>query len=430
MSLRPLPTSEARRSFAVEVVLRLREAGFQALWAGGCVRDLILGQTPADFDVATDAPPERVLTLFRRTVPVGVSFGVVRVLGPPEAGEVEVATFRTDGEYFDGRRPASVRFGTPEEDASRRDFTINGMFLDPTDGRVLDFVGGQDDLRRGVIRAIGDPVARFEEDKLRLLRAARFAARFDFVLESATRKAILAMASTVQVVAAERIAQELRRMLVHPSRARAMALVQDLGLLVAILPELLPLEGPAGDLWAVALRRLEALPESPGFPLALAALLHDLGVAGGGDAGARDRLAATAENLAARLRLSNAERDGLTWLLAHAHDDLRPGGLPRPRYKRLLSEPGIADLLSLQQAESEATGQGADAVAACRRYLAEQPDGPIDPPPLVTGTDLIALGRNPGPAFKRLLDAVRDAQLAGSIASRAAALDWIRQNAD
>src|SRR5829696_9146494 len=206
---------DPRREFATDIVGRLRREGFRALWAGGCVRDLLLGQDPADYDVATDATPEQVMAIFgHRTVPVGVSFGVVRVRHP-RGGEVEVATFRSDGAYVNGRYPESVVFSSPEQDAARRDFTINGMFYDPFAEQVIDYVGGRADLEARILRAIGDPWARFREDKLRLLRAVRFAARFRLTIDPATRAALRAMAGQIVVVAAERIAQELRRMLVH-----------------------------------------------------------------------------------------------------------------------------------------------------------------------------------------------------------------------
>ncbi|HMB05430.1 MAG TPA: CCA tRNA nucleotidyltransferase, partial [Isosphaeraceae bacterium] len=240
-----MPPPDRRREFATEVVRQFRQAGHQALWAGGCVRDLLLGLTPSDYDVATDATPEQVMALFRyRTVPVGVSFGVVRVRGPLGQGdEVEVATFRSDGAYVDGRHPESVVFSSPRLDAERRDFTINGMFLDPFTGKVIDFVGGQADLKNRILRAIGDPEARFLEDKLRLIRAVRFAARFDLAIEPATRVALRAMASQIAVVSAERIAQELRRMLVHESRAQAIDLAMETGLVAVVLPSLVPMKG-------------------------------------------------------------------------------------------------------------------------------------------------------------------------------------------
>ena len=211
------------REFAIDVVKRLRLGGFQALWAGGCVRDELLGLTPKDYDVATDAMPKDVGVLFRRTVAVGESYLVVEVLGPRQAGKplkIQVATFRSDISYSDGRHPDEVKPLTPREDALRRDFTINGMFEDPLSGEVIDHVGGQDDLRAGVLRAIGDPVERFREDRLRLLRAARMAARFNLRLDPATADAIRKMASGISAVSAERIADELRKMLTDPRRAR------------------------------------------------------------------------------------------------------------------------------------------------------------------------------------------------------------------
>ncbi|MBV9123730.1 MAG: CCA tRNA nucleotidyltransferase, partial [Planctomycetes bacterium] len=279
------------REFALAVVQRLQAAGFQALWAGGCVRDELLGLTPKDYDVATSARPEEVRRLFRRTVEVGISFGVVEVLGPPSSSgflKVQVATFRSDGAYSDARHPDAVVFSSAREDALRRDFTINGMFFDPRTSQVLDFVGGQEDLRAGVLRAIGDPAARFTEDKLRLLRAVRFATRFDLTIEPATRAALQTLAGSILApppVSAERIANELRPLLVHPRRARGVNLLYEVGLVKPLVPELLEMKGlpqgppaaPTGDLWDHVLRVLELLGPEPSFPLALGALLHDVG---------------------------------------------------------------------------------------------------------------------------------------------------------
>ena len=221
------------RDFAIDVVRRLREAGFQALWAGGCVRDQLLGLSPKDFDVATDARPDDVQRLFRRTVAVGVSFGVVEVLGPPPL-KVQVATFRADVSYSDGRRPDAVVFTSAREDALRRDFTINGMFFDPLENQVIDYVEGQKDLEARVLRAIGEPAERFAEDKLRLLRAVRFATHYELSFDLATASALRAMANQISVVSAERIAEELRRLLVDPHRQRGMELFMDMGLAQAI----------------------------------------------------------------------------------------------------------------------------------------------------------------------------------------------------
>src|SRR5204862_4290763 len=219
---------------------RLREGGHQALWAGGCVRDQLMGQTPKDYDVATDALPDRIREVFgkRRTLPIGAAFGVITVLGPKGAGPIDVATFRRDAGYSDGRHPDAVSFSDAEHDAQRRDFTINGLFFDPLDAPVLDYVGGQDDLKRRVVRAIGDPRARIAEDKLRMLRAVRFAARFDFALDEATLAAIKQQASELVIVSAELVAAELRLILTHPNRPRGIELLADTGLLEVILPEI------------------------------------------------------------------------------------------------------------------------------------------------------------------------------------------------
>lgn len=407
-------TSDARSRFAVEVVERLQRAGHQALWAGGCVRDLLLGLDPTDFDVATDAPPDRVMRLFPRTVPVGLSFGVVRVLGPRGAGEVEVATFRSDGAYVDGRRPESVTFGSPEVDASRRDFTINGMFLDPITDQVFDFVGGRADLRARVLRAIGDPAARFTEDKLRLVRAVRFAARFGLSIDPATRAALVAMADQVRVVAAERIAQELRKMLTHRTRPQAVELARDAGLLKIIAPPIAALDEPPGTLWDETVRVLDYLPEGPTFPLAFAALLRHLGPL-------------AVDELGRDLRLANHERERTSWLVAHQRALLDAGRMRHAALKRLLVEPGIDELLALHRAIALATVGDESHVDFCEWYRREGPAGPLDPAPLITGADLKAEGLSPGPAFKALLEKVRDSQLDGEVHSKDDALALARR---
>ena len=436
-----MPRDEARRSFATEVVARLKAAGFQALWAGGCVRDLALGLEPSDYDVATDATPERVMGLFRRTVPVGVSFGVVRVLGPEDAGEVEVATFRSDGAYLDGRRPDSVTFGDARLDAERRDFTINGMFLDPMTGEVLDFVGGRADLDAKVLRAIGDPVERFAEDKLRLIRAVRFAARFGMTIDPGTRASLEAMAGQVRVVSVERIAQELRKMLVHPSRSRAMALAMDVGLIAAILPPLVRARGlfqgkpvqPQGDLWDHILLVLDLLPADPSFPLAFAALLHDVGKPD--TKGLRNgrttfhnheqRGRAIADRLCRDLKLANHERERVAWLVEYHQYLGEATKLRESKLKRILAEPGIEDLLALHRADALASTGDASHVDYCEAYLREQPAGPINPPPLLNGHDLARHGLKSGPQTKLHLEMVREAQLDRIIHSKKEALDWL-----
>jgi poly(A) polymerase len=444
---RPMATPEQRRDFATEVLSRLRQAGFQALWAGGCVRDLILGLTPSDYDVASDATPEQVMELFRyRTIPVGAAFGVVRVRNPKSGVEVEVATFRSDGAYVDGRRPESVVFSSPELDAARRDFTINGMFFDPFREDVIDYVGGIVDLRDRVLRAIGDPRARFREDKLRLLRAVRFAARFGMTIEPETRAALVEMAGQVGVVAAERIAQELRRMLADESRASALDLAMNTGLLRAILPPVVAMKGvfqgkpiqPEGDLWDHTLLVLKLLPREPSFTLAMAALLHDVGkpvvkmIHCGRLCFHNHELVGRnmADDLCHRLRLSRAERDRIDWLVEFHQYLGEAKRLREAKLKRILAHPDIHELLALHRADAIASVGEAPNVDYCEYYLQEQPNGPINPPMLVTGHDLTRHGLAPGPQFKAILDQIREAQLEGIVNSKREALEWLdRQGA-
>jgi putative nucleotidyltransferase with HDIG domain len=422
------------REFAVEVVRRLRDAGHLALWAGGCVRDEVLGLAPADYDVATDARPEQVRGLFRRTVPVGQLFGVVEVLGPrTDHGyhKVQVATFRSDGAYTDGRRPDEVVFSTPREDALRRDFTINGMFKDPLSGEIHDYVGGQDDLRMKVLRAIGDPEERFTEDKLRMLRAVRIATRFDLAIEPATAAAVRRMAPQITVVSAERIAEELRKLLVHARRAAGVNLLHDLGLAAVILPETVPMKGlpqglpaaPTGDLWEHVLKVMDLLGPKPSFPLALAALLHDVGkprtVGRTPDrytfyhhehVGKR-----MASEICLRLKLSNDERERVEWLVEKHQFLADVRSMRMSKVKTTLNHPGIRELLDLHRADALATGKSIDHVEYCEQLLREWTKDDLNPVPLLTGHDLTNRGLAPGPLFKKLLDAVREAQLEGTI---------------
>jgi poly(A) polymerase len=435
----------SERAFAIQVVKTLREAGYKALLAGGCVRDELLGLTPQDYDVATDAPPEKVRRLFRRTVPRGLSFGVVDVLGPKtDSGvlTVEVATFRSDGSYSDGRHPDAVVFSTPEEDARRRDFTINGMFLDPLENRLIDFVGGQEDLQRRMLRAIGDPRTRFAEDRLRMLRAIRIATCFELQLDSETEQAIRLMADQIKEISAERVAKELRLLLVAPRRARGIQLLDQTGLGPALLPELQEMKGlaqgpphaPTGVLWDHVLTVLELLGDAPSFPLALAALLHDIGK--------RRTLGRTpdrytfyfhedvgrrmASDICLRLKLSNFERERVEWLVKK-HQILCDARLMRTsKLKAILAHPGIYELLALHRADALASGRSTDHVEYCKKLLKEWNESELNPPHLISGHDLSILGLKPGPIYKKVLDEVRAAQLDGSISSRDQALELVR----
>jgi poly(A) polymerase len=410
---------EHQREFAVEVVRKLRGRGFEAFWAGGCVRDRILGHTPKDYDVATTATPEEIRQIFgtRRTVAVGAAFGVIAVVGPKTAGHVEVATFRQDAPYSDGRRPDSVEFSTPEADARRRDFTINGLFYDPLDNRVIDYVGGQDDLAKRVLRAIGDPHARFVEDKLRLLRAVRIAAAFGLTLDPATRDAVRTMAPQITIVSAERIAAEMRLMLVHENRARAVMLLREMGLLNAILPELTAANEPEmliasgrpdDEAWSTALKVLEGLIK-PHFPLALAALLH-LFVDSAG-----------AAEICRRWKLSNHESHDTCWLVKNQSALTGARQMAWPKLQRMLISAQIDELLALQQARAQATGTDTADFEYCRELLKMAPEQ-LNPAPLVTGDDLIVHGVPRGKQYQRLLEAVRDAQLEKRILTKQEAL--------
>jgi len=404
---------DEQRRFAVEVVRRLRDARFEAYWAGGCVRDQLLGQTPKDYDVATDATPPEIRKLFgkRRTLAIGAAFGVITVLGQKGAGQIEVATFRRDAAYSDGRHPDSVRFSSAREDASRRDFTINGLFYDPVEERVIDYVGGQEDLQRHVLRAIGDPHERFGEDKLRMLRAVRFSARLRFPLEADTLAAIREMADQIVVVSPERIAMEMRQILVAPSRSTAVRLLLDTGLAPVLLPEIAPADEPGRRRLEHTLAVLDRL-QRPGFPLALAALLYPVVDAAG------------AEQLGRRWRLSNQEIDRVGWLVAHHAALEHARSMPWSRVQPILIAEGIDDLLALAEAVALAGSGDTSHVAWCRARRAEPPHL-LDPPPLLTGEDLIRHGVRPGPSFRVLLGRVRDAQLDGEIRTRDDALAWV-----
>ncbi len=402
-----MSNNDPQREFAVDVVERLKQAGHTALWAGGCVRDFLMGREPQDYDVATDAVPDQVREIFgrSRTLTVGASFGVIVVVGSKQSGNVEVATFRTEGPYSDGRRPDRVAFSSPQEDAAHRDFTINGMFYDPIEQQVMDYVGGEKDLSAGIVRAIGDPHERLAEDKLRMLRAVRFTASMEFELDATTAAAVSQMAGNIQTVSSERIAQELRRMLVDQHRKRAMELAHELNLLDVVLPEL------DASQWATTLRMLQHL-QNPSFELATATLLHTISEA---DVG----------GICKRLRLSNHETDHICWLIAHKVALADAPELPLATLKRLLGHQHHADLLSLSRVRALATNADLSSVVFCEEFLHSTPANVIDPPALLTGEHLIARGMRPGPRFKQLLESVRDAQLNNEIDSLSDALKLV-----
>jgi poly(A) polymerase len=418
-----------QRRFAVEIVRTLREAGHTAYWAGGCVRDELLGRTPKDYDVATSARPEEVRALFgeRRTLAIGAAFGVIAVIGPRAAGTVEVTTFRRDAEYRDGRRPEGVVFTDAEEDARRRDFTMNALFFDPLAGEVIDYVGGRADIERRIVRAVGEAEQRFTEDKLRMLRAVRMAAVFGFTLDGATRNAVASLASQITVVSPERIAQELRAMLGKVGQATAAHLFMELRLAEACLPELVPLATLARDgtdqtWWSCTLATLTEL-EHRGpfdFPTAWGALLLDVGRA----TGAPDHASAGGKLVHAvsrRLRMANDEREGAAWLVERQDRLFGAAAKPWSQIQPMLAHPLAHDLVAIAMARAAVLGLPTDDLDFCRERLA-WPRERLDPPPLVTGDDLVRGGMRPGREFAALLQTIRAAQLDGKITTPAEAM--------
>jgi len=430
---------------AVNIVRTLRQQGHQAYLVGGCVRDLLLGREPADYDVATDAEPGRVMSIFPRTVAVGARFGVILVQTSDTAEEnVEVATFRSDGRYTDGRHPDEVRFTRDaRQDVQRRDFTINGLLLDPlANNEVLDYVGGREDLKSGVIRTIGEPARRFAEDKLRMLRAVRFAARFGYSIEAATLRAIQGLAPRINDVSHERVRDELVKMLTEGHARRAFELLDEARLLREILPEVSKMKGiaqppqfhPEGDVWVHTLLLLEKLPENCPATLALGALLHDVGKPPTFRA-APDRIrfdnhaevgTRMAEEICQRLRLSNAETEQVCALVGN---HMRFAELKRMRestLKRFLRQPRFDEHLEMHRIDCLSSHGDLSLYEFAKEKLASTPQEQIRPGPLITGDDLIAAGYVPGPRFKQILAAVEDAQLEGRISSREQALELAR----
>jgi len=450
------------KQHAAEIVRALRDRGHQAYFAGGCVRDLLLSREPADYDVATDATPRQVMQIFPQTFAVGEQFGVVLV--PPaepsgatgvlarhgERGKetVEVATFRSDVGYSDGRHPDEVRFSKdPREDVQRRDFTINGMMLDPETNESLDFVGGREDLKAGIVRAIGDPERRFAEDKLRMLRAVRFAARFDYQIDPATMAAIQKLAPQIRQVSCERVREELTKMLTEGQARRAFELLDTTGLLRQVLPEISAMKGveqspdyhPEGDVFVHTLLLLEKLqPGGSGSiakTLAWGALLHDVGkpptfrvapdrIRFDGHVEVGVKMAA---EICRRLRFSNHETDQI---LALVDNHMRFADVQRMKQstlKKFLRLPAFDEHLELHRLDCLSSHGQLDAYDYSREQLHSIPPEAIRPTPLITGRDLIEAGYDPGPRFKEVLAAVEDAQLEGRLASREAAMEYVRR---
>ncbi len=425
---------------AVQIVRRLHSAGCIAYFAGGCVRDALQGKTPSDIDIATDAHPEKVSTLFRKTIPVGVQFGVVRVREGDF--EYEVATFRTDGPYLDGRRPSDVAYSTAEQDALRRDFTVNGMFYDPLKEEVIDFVAGQKDLHQRTLRAIGEPALRFKEDRLRLIRAIRFAAKLEFQIEHGTWEAITSAVAEIASVSMERVRDELVKILGDRNRLRGFDLMDQSGLLAVVLPEVDRLKGveqpekfhPEGDVF-VHTRKLLSLLEPDADPLlAMAVLLHDIGKpltqtfeADRIRFSGHDRLGAEmAEQVMERLRFSRHQIE-IVVEAVRQHMVFKDVQQMRPaRLKRFMARATFGLELELHRVDCLASHGDIENHTFLSDKEKEFAHQPLIPPPLLRGDDLLALGLNPGPEIGRLLNLVQTAQLDGEIRSHEEALALVR----
>lgn len=416
------------------IVEQLVRHGYRALFAGGCVRDRLMGLEPKDYDIATDATPDEIMKLFPNTVAVGAQFGVVVVV----CGELqfEVATFRSDGPYADGRHPGRVRFSGPEEDVRRRDFTMNGLLLDPLTGEVIDYVGGEADIRAKRVRAIGDPRERFGEDRLRMLRAVRFACQLGYTLDADTAAAIRELAPNVLSVSAERIRDELQKTLTGPRPDLGVRMLQDLGLMNVILPEVSAMVGvaqppnfhPEGDVFTHTTLCMGKL-GNPSWELAMATLLHDIGKPRTFEVSDRIRFichekvgAEMAEVMCDRLKMSNAEKERITWLVAR-HLCLKDADkMKTSTLKRLFAHEGWAELLELHRVDALASNGDLSAYEWAKQRFAEIGKEKAKPKPLVNGQDLIALGLKPGSIFKRILSAIEEEQLEERLTTREDAL--------
>jgi poly(A) polymerase len=449
------------KDFAISIVRTLRDRGHKAYLVGGCVRDLLLGREPADYDVTTDATPGEVMRIFPETYAVGAQFGVVLVPSPernvesnisaetgaccvsPKGNAVEVATFRSDIGYSDGRHPDQVRFSKdPREDVERRDFTMNGLLLDPVTNEVLDFVGGREDLKAGIIRTIGDPERRFAEDKLRMLRAVRFAARFGYAIEPKTFLAIQKLASQISQVSRERIRDELSKMLIEGHARRSFLLLDETGLLHEVLPEIEAMKGveqppqfhPEGDVFVHTLLLLDKLPHPCPVTLAWGALLHDVGKPatfriapdrirfdGHVDVGVK-----IAEEICHRLHFSNQDTEQILALVKNHMRFAHALQMNESTFKRFVRLPHFDEHLELHRMDCESSHGDLTSYNFTRQKIADMPAAAIRPVPLITGDDLIAAGYRAGPQFKRILSAVEDGQLEGRLRSRDEALAFTR----
>jgi poly(A) polymerase len=435
-----------RRELANSICATLQQHGYQALLVGGGVRDLLLNRDPADYDVTTDATPAQVMELFPDSVGVGAQFGVVLV--PRDGNKVEVATFRCDVGYSDGRHPDQVVYArTPQEDVSRRDFTINGLLMKHDSGEVLDYVGGRADLSAGIIRAIGEPERRFTEDKLRMLRAVRFAARFRYSIDPDTFAAIKKHAPEIHSVSAERIRDELSKLLTEGAARRGFEVLDESGLLRELLPEISDMKGvnqppeyhPEGDVWMHTRMMLDGLPPGASATLAWGVLVHDVGkpptFRPASETGDRIRFdghvevgVRMAEAICRRLRFANEETEQVKTLVANHMKFKDVAQMRKSTLKRFVRQPRFSEHLELHRLDCSASHGRLDAYQAVQDFLAATPPEQVRPPRLINGDDLLSMGFQAGPAFQRILTAVEDGQLDGALQTREQAVAFVRRN--
>jgi len=429
---------------ATKVISKLQQSGYLAYFAGGCVRDLLRDQVPTDYDIATNALPEQVTSLFSKTRSVGAHFGVIIVISGEFA--FEVATFRNDGSYGDGRRPETVEFTSPEEDVLRRDFTINGIFYDPIEESTIDYVNGQDDIEAGTVRAIGNPEPRFKEDHLRLLRAVRFAARFDYQIEENTWAAICNHAGQIKNISEERVRDELSKILTDPNRVRGFDLLVESGLMEAMIPEILDLKGceqppqfhPEGDVFVHTRLMLTLLKDDPSLSLVLSVLLHDIGKPATHSYdeesdrirfNGHDKIGAEmASDILRRLKFSNKVIEEVTEMVANHMTFKDVQKMRESKLKRFMARPTFEDETELHRVDCLGSWGGLDNYEFLNQKRTEFDNEPIIPPPLLTGKDLIDLGWGPGPRLGEVLTKVQDMQLEKKINSKEEAIHWVNTN--
>ena len=435
---------DSTKAAAVEIIGKLQEEGHIAYLAGGCVRDMLRGQIPKDYDIATSALPEQITKIFSKTREVGVHFGVVIVIKDNQA--FDVATFRNDGSYKDGRHPEDVTFSTPEEDTARRDFTINGIFFDPISQKHIDFVDGRSDIEKKVVRAIGDPDLRFQEDHLRLLRAVRFAARFNYEIEEKTWKSIKLNASGISKISKERVRDELTKILLNENRVLGFDLLVDSGLMEHIIPEILQLKGceqppqfhPEGDVFVHTRLMLSLLKDNPSIELVLSVLLHDIGkpatysfdeAADRIRFNGHDKLGSEMSNQILRgLKFSNSIIEDVVKMVANHMTFKDVQKMRQSKLKRFMSRSTFSDEKELHRVDCLGSWGGLDNYDFLNEKMIEFANEPIIPAPLLTGKDLIEFGWTPGPNLGETLNSVQDLQLEGTLNSKEEALEWVKAN--